>query len=90
MSHKEVLVWTENGQLTGRLFDGPDAVDDFIYGWSEPVTSPIWNLVWGRQWYTNKDNDRELIQPTEDMECLFTASAEDVPPEVRALALLLS
>ena len=90
MKRKEVVVWTEDGQLTGRVFDSSEAVDDFLEGWSEPVTEPIWNLVAGVRWYSNKKSMGELYQPNSGSDYLLSVSPEMVPPEVRALALLLS
>jgi hypothetical protein len=89
MKRKELVIWTEDGHLTGRVFDSSGAVDDFLEGWSGPVTEPIWNLVVGQRWYTNKNPKGDLYQPSDGPDYLFTVSLEDVPPEVRALALLL-
>jgi hypothetical protein len=89
MKRKELVIWTEDGHLTGRVFDSSGAVDEFLGGWSEPATEPIWNLVVGERWYTSKNPKGGLYQPSDGPDYLFTVSPEMMPPEVRALALLL-
>jgi hypothetical protein len=89
MSEKELIVWIDvKGTFHTKQLDDAGATEDFFETWKEMPLVRVWNATKYGHWYTNSTFEGELQHPFHG-DSLFIMSPDRVPPEVRALALLL-
>ncbi len=86
----ELILWIEgpHSPINSAKFeaDGP------LYTYLDTVSFSEETLMWNRdhtgRWYHNKDGNGTQLGINSD--CFFLCKQEEVPPEIRAHALLLS
>lgn len=89
MTYEELVIWIdEEGTIHSKELADAEATEAFFDTWEEMPLLRVWNATKYGQWYTNSKFEGELKHPYEE-ECLFALGVSNVPPEVRALALLL-
>ena len=89
MSIRELLVW-ENppGQWNHRTWECSDQFNADLDTWEGPLDQLYWSTDRSLRWYNNLNPEGGLYDLRTDMS-LYSKPENDVPPEVRAIALLL-
>lgn len=89
MSTRELLVW-ENppGQWNHRTWECSDQFNADLDQWEGPLDQLYWCTDRSLRWYNNFNPEGGLYDLRVD-ESLFSKPEKDVPPEAKALALLL-
>ena len=89
MSTRELLVW-ENppGQWNHRTWECSDQFNADLDQWEGPLDQLYWCTDRSLRWYNNFNPEGGLYDLRVD-ESLFSKPEKDVPPEVRAIALML-
>ena len=91
MSQKEILIWRleEDAPLEHAVFSDVRNLYDFADRGTWPESTRIWNYVPNTgSWYNNWSNpQQEYLRVNSD--CFHTCTESSVPPEGRAIALLL-
>ncbi len=87
----ELILWIEgpHGPINHAKFEQVSDLYDYVDTVSFEPETLMWNLDFAGIWYRNREREEgDLLGINSD--CFFLCKQEEVPPEIRAYALLLS